>query len=125
MQRKLRITKHFSMLYPIHGTRWAVIVYVYSGTTTAVSVVSVLVSRYSGDYSGLYSRSANIVTASVVPLLQLSTIVAPRYAVDCYTDAPGRLRVNKVVVAFSYLLIIASLDWISLFRINPLEQKNL
>jgi len=62
MQRKLRITKHFSMLYPIHGTRWAVIVYVYRGTAIAVSAVSALVSRYSGLYTAV-----------------------PRYAVDYYT----------------------------------------
>ena len=51
----------------------AVILYVYSGTAIAVSAVSALVSRYSGDYSGLYSGA---------------TIVVPRYAVVYYTDDP-------------------------------------
>jgi len=67
MQRKLRITTHFKIPSPIHGTRRAVICYVYSGTTIAVSAVSALVSRYSGDYSGLYS-DATKVAATVVPL---------------------------------------------------------
>ena len=52
----------------------AVKLYVYSGTAIAVSAVSALVSRYSGDYSGLYSGA---------------TIVVPRYhAVVYYTDDP-------------------------------------
>ena len=51
----------------------AVILYVYSGTAIAVSAVSALVSRYSGDYCGLYSGA---------------TIVVPRYAVVYYTDDP-------------------------------------
>jgi len=51
----------------------AVKLYVYSGTAIAVSAVSALVSRYSGDYCGLYSGA---------------TIVVPRYAVVYYTDDP-------------------------------------
>ena len=51
----------------------AVKLYVYSGTAIAVSAVSALVSRYSGDYCGLYSGA---------------TIVVPRHAVVYYTDDP-------------------------------------
>ena len=51
----------------------AVKLHVYSGTAIAVSAVSALVSRYSGDYCGLYSGA---------------TIVVPRYAVVYYTDDP-------------------------------------
>ena len=52
----------------------AVKLYVYSGTAIAVSAVSALVSRYSGDYCGLYSGATKVV---------------PRYAVVySYTDDP-------------------------------------
>ena len=39
MQRKLRITTHINILYPIHGTLWAIIVYVYSGLYNGATIV--------------------------------------------------------------------------------------
>ena len=67
MQRKFFNSNTFQ--YAIADPRYAVSRHsdVYSGTAITVSAVSALVSRYSGDYSGLYS-DATKVAATVVPL---------------------------------------------------------